>query len=63
MVDYRLDSIIKSSKCGPFHKSKLMVQVIKVRAIFGFAEWLNICSSSKHCEKVKTNDLNKTTIK
>ena len=36
-------------------------QVIKVMAAFGFTEWLNNCSSAKHCEKVKTNNLNNTT--
>ena len=37
-------------------------QVFKVRATFDFAEWLNHCSSAKHCEEVKINDLNNTTI-
>ena len=38
-------------------------QVIRVRAKFGCTEWLNYCSSAKHCEKVKINDLNSTRTK
>ena len=30
---------------------------------FGFTEWINHCTPSEHCEKVKTIDLQSSTIK
>ncbi len=57
------EHVKEKESAGKWIECNVCHQVIRVRTTFGFTEWLNHCSSAKHCEKVKTNDLNNTTTK
>ncbi len=57
------EHVKEKDSSGKWIECYVCQQVNKVRATFSLTEWLNHCSSAKHCKKVKTNDLNNTTTK
>ena len=55
----------KNGDNGKWIECSICCVVIRVRATYGFTEWINHCSSNKHCQPVKdkdgTGDMNKLT--
>ena len=57
------EHVKKKDPFGKWIECGVCNQTIKIRATFGFTEWLNHCSSTKHSSVLQTTEMNNSTTK